>query len=114
MPHRTLLAMLTLLVAGVATLDLSKAAWAAPITLWTPFPSGQRWRAGGTGSYYDQGYHKGKSYWAVDFNEVNGNDYNAPICAAANGTIKAVHYVRDGNVNCGWAIEVQHEAGYYT
>lgn len=62
-----------------------------------PFGSGRQWEVGNPGSFYGEGFHKGKSYYATDWNLEPGDDLGAAVFPVAPGRVVAV---RDGCFNC--------------
>lgn len=91
---------------------ISAPAISAPIQLWCPWTSGQSWIAGNPGSFYNQGYHTGSDYWAVDFNKSGGSDSGEAIRAAADGWIREASW----SDSYGWHVRIQHSenSNYWT
>ncbi|MEI7831666.1 MAG: M23 family metallopeptidase [bacterium] len=85
------------------------------IQLWCPWTSGQTWIGGSPGSYFGEGYHTGKDYYAIDFNKqgtANADDGES-ICAAADGTIS---FISTDNISggYGWYVRIDHGNGWQT
>lgn len=92
----------------------------------TPFSYGEKWIAGGigaqspycgwSGSYYGNGFHTGKDYYAIDFNGMFlgctkvAEDDGKPILAIADGTISFAG--GDSQVGYGYNIVLNHGDGY--
>lgn len=62
-----------------------------------PFGPGSQWEVGGPGSFYDEGFHTGRSKYATDWNLMSGEDLGAAVFPVAPGRVVAV---RDGCFNC--------------
>lgn len=65
--------------------------------LHVPFRPGSKWQVGGMGSFYGEGYHKRRSYYATDWNLSAGADLGEAVYPVAPGRVVAV---RSGCDNC--------------
>ncbi|RIK64034.1 hypothetical protein DCC62_26270 [candidate division KSB1 bacterium] len=65
--------------------------------LHVPFRPGSKWQVGGMGSFYGEGYHKRRSYYATDWYLSAGADLGEAVYPVAPGRVVAV---RSGCDNC--------------
>ena len=78
-----------------------------PIALVMPFASGTQWIVGEPGSFYNERAHKGRDFYATDWNIVGGpfKDQGEPVFPLAAGAIKNFGFDKK---DFGWFVIVEH------
>ena len=90
----------------------------SPIELHMPFLGGQRWKVGGVGSFYGNGYHLNSysDYYATDWNRVDagGVDLGAVLVPVAGGAVVGADAPACPTTGYGCYVRVLHAQGIRT